>query len=126
MNDGELPDDKLPFAALREAYHSAVPRDTAEEVARRAMMADSVDLPPRATGHRRRIGAFAAGLVTLAAAAVLITVIGRERLRPAAPSGPPMTASDSTSSTVAVEVPEGQNAIVLATKNPLISVVWFY
>jgi len=126
MNDEEFSDNKLPLAALREAYSSAVPRDTAEEVARRAMLAPSEIVQLRSSGHRRRIGAIAAGLVTLAAAAVLITVVGREQAKPAARPNSRRTIHDTAAATVAVEVPEGRNAIVLATKNPLISVVWIY
>ena len=33
---------------------------------------------------------------------------------------------DSTAATIAVEVPEGKNAIVFDTKNPKVSVVWIY
>ncbi len=76
--------------------------------------------PPRHSVRfipRRAVWAVA----TLAAAAVVITIIGGRRVAPA-----PEAPSDTASTSVAVVVPDGRNAIVFATKNPLISVVWIY
>lgn len=82
---------------------------------------EPVSQPPRHTVRfirRRAVWAVA----TLAAAAVaVITIVGR-RDAASAPDVP----SDAASTLVSVVVPDGRNAIVFATKNPLISVVWIY
>ena len=112
------------FTALRAAYRRAMPRDAAELVAHRAMQgASSVGAQGRQ--NRRMLGA-AAGLITLSAAAVALAVRGRPEPSPAMPAAAVAAVSDSTVSTLAVDVPAGQNAIVFTTRNPRIAVVWIY
>ena len=86
---------------------------------------EPVSRPPR---HASRFTARRAvwAVATLAAAAAVLIVVASKpspvqqhlvwrNLEP-----------DSTAATIAVEVPEGKNAIVFDTNNPQISVVWIY
>lgn len=121
MTDEERRDE---LATLRAAYRRAMPRDTAELVAHRAMLgAGSVGAQGRQS--RRMLGA-AAGLITLSAAAVAVAVRGRPEPPPAMPAAAVAAVSDSAGATLAVDVPAGQNAIVFTTRNPQIAVVWIY
>jgi hypothetical protein len=129
MNADELHDDEAPpgseIGTLREAYLAVIPRDRATVVAQRAIIAAKV-VSIRANAWRRRRAAVAGLLSLAAAAAVVLVVAGRNRVVPMTPSVQLATPADSAASAIAVEVPEGKNAIVFATKNPLISVVWIY
>lgn len=99
-----------------------MPRDSADVVADRAMaegagITDAV--PIRST---RRVVAVT-GFIGIAAALTLFVVARRDRSA-AVDAMSPVPVADSTS--IAVEVPHDRNAIVFATKNPNISVVWIY
>lgn len=128
----------------------------AEHVAFRAMAAGRSPVEGRTAARRRRWVVAVTGVLGLAAAAVLaVSVVPRhEAPRPA--RSPEVLQSDSdagaiagagrsvttgvaaggpgdalartghATSGVSVEVPDGRNAIVFATRNPLISVVWIY
>lgn len=108
---------------VQAAYLAIAPRTSAAEVAGQAL-ADGRDVLPIRSGRRNIVAA--AGMLGLAAAAVLIVaVVGRDRVAPASQVVAPAVVADSAAS-IAVEVPEGRNAIVFSTRNPLISVVWIY
>jgi hypothetical protein len=129
MNVDDLHDDEAPLGSelgkLRDAYLTAVPRDGAVEVAQRAIIATEI-VPIRATIRSRRRAAIG-GLLSLGAVAVVVlAVAGRKPVVPAPQRVEPTATADSTESSIAVEVPEGRNAIVFATRNPLVSVVWIY
>ena len=110
---------------VQAAYLAAAPGRSAADVAGQVLASGPNILPIR-SGRRNIIAA--AGMLGLAAAAVLVVaVVGRGRVAPAAPVVAPAVVADSApAATIAVEVPEGRNAIVFATRNPLISVVWIY
>jgi len=81
--------------------------------------------PPRHASRftvRRAVWAVA---TLAAAAAVVLALVGRRDAKSLHDPAPDVH-SDSASTSVAVVVPDGRNAIVFATKNPLISVVWIY
>jgi hypothetical protein len=124
MHDGEPPlGDAL--GKLRDAYLAATPRDGTVDVARRAIFVVEV-VPIRATIWSRRRAAIG-GLLSLgAAAALVLAVVGRNPGVPVPQRVEPTATADSAASSIAVEVPEGRNAIVFATRNPLFSVVWIY
>ena len=107
---------------LCAAYGALSPRAGAAAVVRGVRERQTVAVT--ALGRHRLA---VAGLVSLAAAAtVLIAVARRDRVPPVRQAIPPGVVADSVASAIAVDVPEGRNAIVFATRNPLISVVWIY
>jgi len=79
-----------------------------------------VSLPPPTKSIRlRRVGF---SLVPLAAAATLVTLfLGGEPSLPGDSYLPPQRTAG-----LGLEVPEGQNAVVLTTDNPEITVLWFF
>lgn len=141
---------------LRDAYSAAASLSGAEHVAFRAMAAGRSPVEGRTAARRRRWVVAVTGVLGLAAAAVLaVSVVPRhEAPRPArspevlqsdsdagaiagagrsvttgvAAGGPgdALARTGNATSGVSVDVPEGRNAIVFATRNPLISVVWIY
>ncbi len=130
MNADDVPDDEAPLRGeleeLRSAYLAVLPREAAGDVAQRAIGAlpDMLSMLPHTRSRRRTA---VAGLLSLAtAAAIVLAVSRRDRAAPTLPAARPGTPADSTPSPIAVEVPEGRNAAVFATRNPLISVVWIY
>jgi anti-sigma factor RsiW len=111
---------------MHGAYLAVAPRKSAAEVAQQVLAGESKVLPITATRRGRRNVVAAASVLSLAtAAAVLIAVVGRQRA-PAAPAFQPAVVADTAVSSITVEVPEGRNAIVFTTRNPLISVIWIY
>ncbi len=111
---------------LEAAYLATSPRRGAVDVAQRAMDTVHSGVPIMSINRRRRRLIAVAGMVGLAAAAaLLVTIVGPSGVAPVSPATPPAVAPDSAAS-IAVEVPEGRNAIVFTTRNPKVSVVWIY
>jgi hypothetical protein len=77
---------------------------------------------PNGAGRRRTRYEFAATLLALSVAAVLLLLLSR----PAAEQGANIATDEDFSSPVAVEVGENQNAIIFETRDPKITVVWLY
>ena len=95
---------------LRTSYDAAVPATS----------------PAGMRGRRvRRRAAFAVAM--LAAAAMLaVSVVARREAPEDLHGGHWVTPYDPAAASISVEVPDGRNAIVFATKNPLVDVVWIY
>lgn len=116
---GELRQVQSAFAAIQSA-------NAASDVAARAM-ADETKVLDLALGMRRRSARlFALKMASIAAAAAVVIVLADRQEKGARLVGANAVAPDTASTAIAVEVPEGKNAIVFETKNPLISVVWIY
>ena len=80
--------------------------------------------PIRGKVIRRRAGW---AVAMLAAAAMLaISVVARRTPSVDLHGGHWVEVSDTVSMPIAVDVPDGHNAIVFATRNPLVDVVWIY
>jgi hypothetical protein len=106
--------------SMKLQYVSLTPRRDAAQMATLAI-AKSGATQTR-SGHR--IKSLVVGAMSLAAAAVVAVVIIERR--PTTPIAQPIVRVAADSSSIAVDVPDGRNAIVFSTRNPQISVVWIY
>jgi hypothetical protein len=106
---------------MRADYAALVPGRTTDEAARLAYVAPKVPGRRRVAAQRRRGVLIASALGIPLAAALLIFAVNADQ-----PLERETTAPPASLEPVAVEVPPDQNAIVFATRNPSITVVWLY
>lgn len=81
---------------------------------------------PRRHANRFMAGRAAWAVASLAAAAAILIVVAGVRSTPKQQLTWRNLEPDTAAASIAVEVPEGKNAIVFDTKNPKVSVVWIY
>ena len=84
--------------------------------------------PPRPAVRSiaRRVVWAVTSLAAAAAAVLTFHAVGRRGATEDLHGGYWVQLSDATPPSITVSVPDGRNAIVFATKNPLIDIVWIY
>ena len=111
---------------VQSAFSAIQPSVGATDIVARAMDGESKVLDITLSTRRRGARGFALKMASIAAAAAIVIVLADRREKASLRSEADAVLPDSASTAIAVEVPEGRNAIVFDTKNPLISVVWIY
>ncbi len=101
---------------------AAVPPPDVNEILDRALCPQQVTGPIRRFRRSRRFKRMGLALIPLAAAAAAAALLlGTDPPLPGPSYSPPERIA-----ALGLEVPEGQNAAVLQTKNPEITVLWFF